>query len=233
MPAGGSRSTAPSPEHRPPLAAGTYHRKSSSMGGRGAAAALLPTDMQQPGQLSRHSNGPIGAGSNSLSPVRGAESLAVAVDSSPMLLEPSGRDRGPKSRPPSPLKAGMRPREGSDAGAVSVLLPYLCWSPTLLVSHHVQLVRDCKSSTRAGLYTSAPPNLLTTNPRLSLPLAGDRAGEQGQLAGSEDAELNSKQRQNQLQLQVRELCHLHRVGCSQPCVRNVLAINLQLCVGNV
>lgn len=53
----------------------------------------------------------------------------------------------------------------------------------------------------AGLHTSMP-NLLTNNPRLSLPLDADRAGEQAQLADSEDAELNSKRRQIQLQLQV-------------------------------
>jgi hypothetical protein len=40
------------------------------------------------------------------------------------------------------------------------------------------------------------------NPRISLPLDNDWAGDQAQLAGAEDAELNSKQRQIQLQLQV-------------------------------
>ena len=78
--------------------------------------------------LSGLSAGPIaGASSLSQSPVRGAAALATTLETSPT-QEPSGRDRlSGRSRPPSPLKAGLRHRETLDTGADSALF---CPTPT-------------------------------------------------------------------------------------------------------
>ena len=108
-----------------------------------------------------------------------------------------------------------------------LILPYSALHPRasrVLFSWHCStsiMQRDLLTSSTCAV-ASSTPSLLTTNPQLSLPLDVDRMGDQAQLVGKEDALLNSKHRQIQLQLQVCSCCHLyealvtilsqHRVG---------------------
>lgn len=116
--AGGSRSTAPSPEHRPPLSA---HRKSNSMGGRSLPPPMI-SDSQQSVHLARTSNSNTGAAlSVSQSPVRGRTGLALSLDASPNADQSKG-DQASKMRPPSPLKTGMRPADTTDTGSFPIAI---------------------------------------------------------------------------------------------------------------